>query len=283
MVIRNIWVDTFYESTLPELEYTITLDDNIIFSGKAYRYPDAQTLKVNINKICGHYLSNNSIDEILDGAQTQNAPEAYRTFVLRDANDNTLETYRFLYNWGYENADWYGGNTTLSRPVNGHYTDGMICFNTLFNDGRVINYRYSLSYRKNIGCQRYALYYLNAFGGWDSFLIEGNVTKSDKIKPYNFNTSFDNQTREFEQGRYVAEIDTEYVMYTGYLNDEESTRLANNLLSSNRVYLHDLLDNTIKPVVMTETKSEYKTYKNQGEKMVNYTFNIKESQSKIRY
>lgn len=283
MITRPIWVDTFYETSQSELSYRISLDGGVVFSGKAYRYPNADILRININKVCQNYLSNNSVETIFNGAQTENAPESIRTFVLMDDSGRTLETYRFLYDWSYEDKDWIGGNVILSKPINGHYTDGMIRLNTLFSDGRVINYGYNNAYRKNIRCQRYALYYLNAFGGWDSFLIEGNVNKSDKINPYNFNTSFDNQTREFEQGRYVAEIDTEYVMHTGYLSDDGAYTLAKNLIPSNRVYLHDILEGTIKPVVITNTTSEYKTYKNQGERMVNYTLNIKESQSKIRY
>ena len=51
-----IWKDTYYTTTAATANYSILLNGGIIFSGKAVRYPDAENLKININKVCRNYL-----------------------------------------------------------------------------------------------------------------------------------------------------------------------------------------------------------------------------------
>lgn len=130
-------------------------------------------------------------------------------------------------------------------------------------------------------CGDMALYYLNARGGWDSFLIEGKVIKKDNYTIYEYDRAFSNQTIDYERGRYLNEIETAYELHTGWLTDSQSAILAKNLLGSNQVYAHNLVTDKIFPVVITDTSAEYKTYKNEG-KLVSYTINIVESQSKVR-
>lgn len=137
-------------------------------------------------------------------------------------------------------------------------------------------YTYSIRY-----CGDMALYYLNAQGGWDSFLIEGDVIKKDNYTIYEYNKSFNNQTIDFERNRYLNEIETAYELHTGWLSDRESDILAKNLLGSNKVYAHNLKTNKIFPVVITDTSVDYKKHKTE-KKLVSYTINIVESQNKIR-
>lgn len=136
------------------------------------------------------------------------------------------------------------------------------------------------SYNGNY-CGDMALYYLNANGGWDSFLIEGAVKQKDKYEIGEYDKSFDNTTLDFERTRYQNVIATSYELHTGWLTDAESARLAKHLLGSNQVYAHNLKTDRIFPVVITDTEAEYKTHRSE-QKLVSYTINITESQSKIR-
>lgn len=278
-VTAPIWKDTFYTSSAQSLTYYILLDGAVIYAGKAFRMPSESTLRININKICENYLSTD-IDAILGGSPSQTNIYAYRSFVLKDADNNELQTYNFLYNWSYE--DWDGSPTTLSAPINSHYADGMLKLGTVIDNSGVVTFSSSASYFTEVDCAEYALYYTNVYGGWDSFLIEGNTVKKDNITQYTTNMSFDNTTLEFENDRFVSEIETSYVMNTDWLSDAQSERLARNLLGSNKVYIHNLKDGTIKPALITDSNIIYQTYKTNGNKMNQYQINIKESQTKIR-
>lgn len=130
-------------------------------------------------------------------------------------------------------------------------------------------------------CGDMALYYLNSKGGWDAFLIEGNIKKTDNYSIYEYNKSFNNNTINFERDRYLNEIETEYELHTGWLTDSQAANLTKNLLGSNKVYAHNLVENKIFPVVITNSSAEYKTYKNE-QKLISYTINIVESQGKVR-
>lgn len=146
--------------------------------------------------------------------------------------------------------------------------------------GKKITIDSAITYDCNY-CGDYALYYLNSHGGWDSFLIEGKVQKTDNITQYKYSKSFNNTTIEYESGRYISEIATKYVCYTSWLTDAQSANLAKNLLSSNKVYLHDLVNNKIIPVIIENTTIDYKKYFNERQ-MISYKINLVESQTKIK-
>lgn len=54
------------------------------------------------------------------------------------------------------------------------------------------------------------------------------------------------------------------------------------LLESTNVYLHNLESNTIEPIIITNTNCEYKTYTNNGKKVVYYMIEAKSSKNKCR-
>lgn len=131
-------------------------------------------------------------------------------------------------------------------------------------------------------CGDAALYYLNAAGGYDAFLIEGNVNRTDKFTQGDYYKAYDNTTIEFGRTRYLTEITQAYELHTGWLSDDEAQRLADNLFPSTRVWLHLLADDIIMPVVITDTEAPHKTYKNNGEQLVSYTIKVETSQTAHR-
>lgn len=279
-----IWQDIYYTSTTyTMLEYIINRKGGVvIYAGRAYQRPGGTGISINISKICQDYIKDSFSDTDFRNlvGSTYAHPESYVEFELRDMNGNLLNTYGFVYDWSYEN--WDGNARTVSNPINNHKMAGMYDFNTVC---RTVDDTMELAtsvYQVAGGnyCGEIALYYKNRKGGWDSFLIEGTVTKKDEYTKYTYNRSFNNNTLEFENGTYHSQIVTSYVLNTGWLNDQESDNLAFNLLSSNEVYLHNLCTDKVYPVVIKDNTATYKTYKNNSRKLVNYQINVEESQRK---
>lgn len=137
-------------------------------------------------------------------------------------------------------------------------------------------------------CGPGAFIYRNRFGGWDSFLIEGNIIKTDNYTKLNYRTkgeynqgfNFVNSYSQYKLEKHTdnVSINTTYEAYTGWLSDEESERLVFHLLSSPMVFFQDLhrenklypVDDFVNiPIRITTSSAEYKKFRN-GKKMVNY-------------
>lgn len=282
MVYAPIWKDTYYTTTAASLTYKIYLSDTLIFSGKAYRMPNGNNIQININKICQNYLEQN-IDSLLTGSSSsQQNPNAKGDFVLKNGSNTTLETYRFLYDWDYTH-NWTGSSATLSQPINGEFISGQMKLKTSVaatgSSNTVTTYRSTGSYDKEI-CGTYVLYYVNARGGWDAFAFHKGE-KSETITQHNYSKTFNNTTYEFEDKRYISEIDTTYKLSTGILTDAQSKSFAKNLVSSNKCYLHNLSEGWIKPVVITDNQVTYKEWDNVDD-VISYQITVKESQTKQR-
>lgn len=131
-------------------------------------------------------------------------------------------------------------------------------------------------------CGDAALYYLNSHGGYDAFLLEGLVKKTDKYTQGEYAKAYDNTTIEFGRNRYITEITSSWELHTSWLKDDEAERLVRNLFPSTKVWLHLLDSDECMPVVITDTSAEYKTYRNNGEKLVAYTIRVEASQTADR-
>lgn len=279
MVYAPVWKDTVYTSASEYLDYTIEYDGHTIFSGRAYALPNQDVARIYVNRICQNYLHQN-ISTIFNGASSESNPDAVGTFTLKSGT-STLETYMFLYCYDHD-FNWTGSTaSTLSNPICDVYGEGMRVLNTRFNSQRALT-TYASAPTKTTGCAEYGLYYVNARGGWDAFAIQGTGLKKDNVTQYTTDRSFNNTTREFEANRYLAEIKTSYELNTHYLTDEQAENLSKNLLSSNLVYIHNLKDGTIKPVIITDNAITYQTYQTNGKKLAQYKISVTESQSKIR-
>jgi hypothetical protein len=131
-------------------------------------------------------------------------------------------------------------------------------------------------------CNRYALYYTNAYGGWDSLLIEGNHVESDDVTRHTRDVEYNNKSIQ-NRGRknYVNEVSRRLTLHTSWMSDEQSLKM-HHLLNSAEVYLYDITTDQMIPVVLTNGTSEYKTYKSNGNKLVNYTIEVALANDRIR-
>ena len=166
MVKAPIYKDTYYTANTATLQYTISCGGNTIFNGKAYRMPNEGVLKININKICQDYLSQD-IDTLIGSSSTtsQTNYNACLDFTLKNNGGTTLETYRFLYDWDYDHS-WTGQSATLSERINGHYASGQWKLSTSVSTAgtvTTVNNNSSL-YTKEV-CADYVLHFVGARGG----------------------------------------------------------------------------------------------------------------------
>lgn len=132
------------------------------------------------------------------------------------------------------------------------------------------------------GCARYCVAYVNAYGGWDTFLVDGTPAMRDNLARHTATTDYDNADGS-ARGRkdYAIEVTPAWTLRTGVLSDAQSLRM-HHLLNSTEVYLQDLADGTFYPVVLTDTEAERKTYKGTGRQLITYTFNAQLAQERFR-
>ena len=135
---------------------------------------------------------------------------------------------------------------------------------------------YDVNYCGSFGC-----YYVGKRGGWNAFLFEGNCKRTDEVDRHKINKFYLNTTSDFGEKTYVSEITPTYELSTGWLNDRQSERFATDLMQSNTIYLHDLADDRIFPVEITDSKTLVKKFKDER-KLISYTLNVEASQTRIR-
>lgn len=131
-------------------------------------------------------------------------------------------------------------------------------------------------------CGEFGIYYVGRNGGWNAFLFEGPCKQIDKLTDHKYNRAVNNTTINFENNKYRVDITPTYELTTGLLSDEESELFAKDVISTPKLYLHNLKTNEIIPAVVVDSQAEYKTFRNQGRKFVQYTLTVEESQTKYR-
>lgn len=190
--------------------------------------------------------------------------------VYADSNDNP--SFSTLVTDMEGNSDTYTYSTPL-EPFNMR-TD--VWYNVKNVDYRLddkVLFSYDMTH-----CGGGAFIYRNRFGGWDSFLIEGNISKTDNYTKLNYktkgiyNSNISNGYNYNEKRTSDVDIDTTYEAYTGWLSDDEAERLVFHLASSPKVYFQDLVNpsSDLIPIRMTLANAEYKKFRN-GRRLVNYT------------
>lgn len=131
-------------------------------------------------------------------------------------------------------------------------------------------------------CSRYALYYINAYGGWDSLLIEGNHQEADSLQRYLRDVEYDNRdVQNRSKKNYINEITKKMVLHTSWMSDEQSLRM-HHLMNSIDVYMYDFVTGQMIPVVVDNAECKYKTYKGEGGKLVNYSIEVTVAHDRIR-
>ena len=277
-----IWQDTYYTTAASSMTYYITDGANTIFSGKAYKYPDDENIKIKINGICSNHLNSDIPISIWTGSSTGTVtlPDAVKTFTLYGGDGTALSSYTFYNNWSYSTIMGSG----RSMRINNKYATGMWCLSAKTSGDSIV-----VGYKKNGGngytiesCGDYALYYSNSYGGWDSYLIEGKVVEGENIETFNYQKAINNNNYgDRENIRYQTNMKQNWVVNTGYLSERESKIIYNNLLTSNNIYLHKLDSDLITPVHIVDNQVTLKEFSIER-KLFNYTINLESDNLLIR-
>lgn len=286
-------------------EYHINVngEEEPIYTGYAYRYPDEEELKIELNDILSDYLHNHiSFTEGLqemDGFAKQftittpnnsktviayNAWAKPNTPILNDPISNIIDPRQYYF------VNYIDGYGDLYFYRDGEEIDGLgtVC-GGVYVAPRVIlkcgeSYRYDVRQIDNgiVGeidfvfmetNKNYALYYVNAYGGWDSLAIRGNVTRTDNIQSQTYKNKTNGKVK------YLNTSTATWQLYTDDMNDGSK---MHHLLESNEVYLHNLETDEITPVLITDSNCVYKNYANQGNTRFHYTINVEASNYKVR-
>lgn len=132
-------------------------------------------------------------------------------------------------------------------------------------------------------CHRYALLYVNAYGGWDSLLLRGRVSEAAAYTRYNHGQAYDNATATARgEVNYLNEVDRQFTLRTGSLTDGGAARLVKHLLPSPLVYLFDISTGEATPVTLGETQAEARTYLGEGVSIVSYDLTASVARYEIR-
>lgn len=332
-----IWKD--YPVTLGTssyYDYEVRLGSSsgsVLYSGRAYQRPDADSVKIKINDIAADYIAA-TLPRTTEGfTSMQNAA----TFVVR-VGSTTKATITFYNDWSYDSS-FNSGTMPLAHPVTGvvdprqllfftvlpgvsslsatlYFANGTSSvvpltiyasgdfngdFNADFNvagsgEGgtaildlstytnpqvvRVVIDNVEYVVKKE--CKEYAMFYVNAYGGWDSLVLDGYTTLKDDLVRYTMQSDYDNSDSS-ARGRkdYAIEVTPSWVLRTGWLSDVESLKM-HNLLNSPEVYICDLATKKFTPVLLTDMQNQRKTFRGNGRQVNMYSFNASLAQQRYR-
>ena len=313
-LVNPIWKTTVVEvAGQGYVDYTVSTEGDVIYSGRAYQMPGDANINFELNEIVRDY-----VDNYLWWREGYQTPSGWqRTFTIELGNGGGGD-YIFTKDWSYQELG-YSTNSfiCLNEPIineipagcyvpvcvfspqkagNTSFTrNGTSVYTANLNNPRQARYlfvsapgyKYGYTGDNNVykgaaDCKtRYVLYYENAYGGIDAMPVQGNATLTDKITAYTTKNAVRVPSTSFSYRRYLNEIQKTWEFRTGYLSDEQASRM-HHLIESTMVYVYDIETDTLYPVVIDETSLTYKTYKNQGRKFFNYSFKVRESQDKIR-
>lgn len=315
--IIPVWADTEYMYKTDKQNMNISIEisggEVEIYHGKLTKEPNSDFVAKKINSIASNYLDSN-FPMFSEGFHKM--PNYYKSFTIYNDED-TPQVFNLINSYSNKEIDNYV--TVISDPIRNILDSRQLLMCSVFlnepdsipnntteveidraniltqlnlesKNGYTFVFKLAtddyigvdiINYKVKQTCYKYCLYYCNAYGGWDSLLIQGNSVKNDEIKSQYYTKSFNNTTHEFENTKYLNLIDTNYTLYTDWFTDEEQSKLYH-LLESNHVYLHDLEEDIITPVVITNTSCEWKTFSNNGKKKFYNKIKVKSSQQKIR-
>lgn len=150
---------------------------------------------------------------------------------------------------------------------------------TLLSGTLIRHYYYT--YTK--GCERFVLYYINAYGGWESILCDGTSTTSESYTRNTYKRVYDNNNA-LTRGtvNYVNEVAKTYTLRTGLLTEEGAANM-HHLIGSPMVFLQDFAnDGAVMPVTIDDKSVEAKTFNSNGRRPIQYTIKATLARDRVR-
>lgn len=314
-----IWKDYYVTlGTNDSYQYAIWIDGVKVYEGLAHKRPGADSVSIKVNDVVADFLAVKYDEKFFKGGEAECA--IYLIGGLRDT-ELMRETFynNWSYDDSFSplvrglscpinsrvmvstpipysclNADELeveveGSNADIryyylnEKGKIGHY----LVQDDFYNAPDELAFKDSLPekhIRYNVvdSCARYALYYLNAYGGIDILLIEGNHSEKDSLTRQTMEVEYDNRSISNRgRGDYAVELVKTLTLHTSWLSDDEASRM-HHLLNSPQVFLFDIEKQQMIPVLLKNTTTEYKTYKGNGGKLINYVIEVEYANKMIR-
>lgn len=194
--------------------------------------------------------------------------------------------------WNYEKDTT---TSTVSTMIEHIASEGLYTTLTIIPDTDVTNFQLydygeelktPVLYWKSSDkrCGYGALYYINQYGGWDSFLLEHNITEKSDLERQEYSTWTDWLSTDFDYQYVNKSIRYTYSTNTGWLSDAQSKIMYDNLFNSPMIYFQDFNGEEptrLMPVNFTSTSWTKKEFKN-GKHLISYDLEFKTSHIRQR-
>lgn len=265
-------------------DFTITLDGNEIYTGRVYSL-DGSAMNVDISDICAQYLDPKYEKLNLGGSISVSVEDSVKTFAVSPGGSFTV-----CYNYNTDYKLDIPSGSSLNFPAT-DFVDPrqMIGSSTLGVSGinlsqakpsgsvgatiTVGGYQYKILRE----CpNRYAIYYVNKYGGLDYLICNARCTdrfSTDRTNARLYNDGTDRLS--FENTRVYQDIIKQYTLNTGWISEERALNI-DHLIFSPKAFIHDLENDTVTACFVDDTSITLKRHRADG--MINYEFNVSESQ-----
>lgn len=289
--------------------FQIYVDEVLVYSGNAYVAPDEDETTIRANDIVRDYVS--AVVPTFAGgtAVSKNiqAPTA-KLYI----NDALAESARLIPDWSYDPAH---NIYAMADPIDGiadprsiipysfiaesgatkqpkvavKQADGSVFSPTFASvsagtvsieaeDATEVTFDDSATYRIESTCKRYALYYVNAYGGVDLYIPKGMSTKTTSYKRSEYLRS---SLAKYQSSNFKTDTVDSWSLNTGLMTEEQSMKM-HHLIGSNDVRLLDMETGEWVSVKITDSSLTYKTYANSGRTFPVYTINVESAETRER-
>lgn len=304
-----IWKDYYVELTdnasdYPGgCQYRIRSGVQIIYQGRAFAAPGADTIGVYVNDICADLLTRTGLFCTLS--------QDFKIEILEYEAEDWVEVHSVTFrpDWSWD-ALYNPANDGCNQPINGlvhplqrlpvSYTGlgGAVTIHNAHPTGSFspdFNFDFQVETREDIvvtysgnanghehwlqvsdypdaeyfvsGGKKYTLkhycggvvlYYVNAYGYWDSFVPEGRAKVTDALTRHTRGVVYTNGPGPYARGQqnFANEIARKVVFKTGPLTTEQSSRM-HHLLNSPYVIMYDTERGEYWPINLTGNNNAY--------------------------
>lgn len=266
-----------------------TKDQSLVFTGKAYRYPDASYLQIDLTDIAHDYVTPAYLSTS-DGLPVDpdmtcwvefrvvgNTPH---TFSVRYWNkfDEPVPTSAYLFNdpagltldpgsWLYPMCSstfyLYNGSKLLGSYASGITKIDLNDFDLSSGDVlRLVSGTQEVKYRVRCG-GHYDLLYQNSKGAIDTLTCYGHCTRKSSAEhsQMTLNSAYSSQNlHEHINKNYVGVSKLSWNLQTGMMSEAGSQNMPE-VAMSNRAWLHDIQTGSLYAVNITTTEFSTKIFK----------------------
>lgn len=300
-----IWKDINVNllSTSQQEAYTIAVNGSVVYNGVCFSVGDSI---IRINDVVADYFTRNK--PIFSSSADSNNESASLAVEVKNSAGVVVFSDTVIADYSYLNADL---STHLPyAPVADRIDPRMPIVGTIFNTtgrtlyidgvGQAVSTPIGSTFSRLISadartvkmgahewqvvntCDKYALYYINAFGGWEWLLLSGRASHARSYTRQEVKRKYDNSDHTARGAEnWVNEEQRTLTLRTGYITDQGAKNM-HHLIGSANVYLYDLETAEVSPVIITDTSYSQHSYLGNGAKPIQYTINVRVAQDFIR-